>query len=286
MAAVSLGEVVAHAAKKFASAEIETAQADAELLAAHILNFSRGEVQAAAITGFTLTDEQSKLFTEYSARRFAREPLQHITGVAYFRQLQLSVGRGVFVPRPETEVVVQIAIDELRTSELEAPIAVDLGTGSGAIALSMHTEVAKSRVYAVEVSPEAFAFASKNFERYAGAELLLGDMSDAFNALNGSASVVVSNPPYIPNEMIPVDPEVHLHDPKLALYGGVDGLDLVRVAIGTAERLLLTGGLVVIEHADTQSLAVSELLLAQGFSDIRAHKDLNDKDRAVSARRA
>jgi release factor glutamine methyltransferase len=116
--------------------------------------------------------------------------------------------------------------------------------------------------------------------------LLLGDMSDAFNALNGSASVVVSNPPYIPNEMIPVDPEVHLHDPKLALYGGVDGLDLVRVAIGTAERLLLTGGLVVIEHADTQSLAVSELLLAQGFSDIRAHKDLNDKDRAVSARRA
>jgi release factor glutamine methyltransferase len=285
MGEVLLSEVVSHAVQKFAAAEIETPQVDAELIAAHILNFSRGEVQAALLTGFTLTEEQTKLFAEFSARRFTREPLQHITGFAYFRQLQLSVGRGVFVPRPETEVVVQIAIDELRASELEAPIAVDLGTGSGAIALSMHTEVAKAQVHAVELSPDAYKFSRQNFDRYPGAELLLGDMSDAFNALNGSVSVVVSNPPYIPNEMVPIDPEVHLFDPKLALYGGTDGLDVVRVAVAAADRLLLQGGLVVIEHADTQSAAVGELLLAEGFIEVRAHKDLNKKDRAVSARK-
>jgi release factor glutamine methyltransferase len=232
-----------------------------------------------------LTEEQSRLFAEFSARRFAREPLQHITGVAYFRQLQLVVGRGVFVPRPETEVVVQIAIDELRASELYAPIAVDLGTGSGAIALSMHTEVTKAQVHAVELSADAYKFSRQNFDRYPGAELLLGDMADAFNSLNGSVSVVVSNPPYIPNEMVPIYPEVHLFDPKLALYGGTDGLDVVRVAIASADRLLLQGGLVVIEHADTQSAAVGELLLAEGFTEVRAHKDLNEKDRAVSARK-
>lgn len=281
---VLLVDVVSHAAKKFEAAGIENAQVDAELIAAHILSFSRGEVQAALLTGFSLNDAQSKAFAELSARRFAREPLQHITGVAYFRQLQLSVGRGVFVPRPETETVVQLAIDELRNSQLEAPIAVDLGTGSGAIALAMHTEVAKAKVHAVELSPEAHAFTAINFERYPGAELILGDMADALNALNGSVAVVISNPPYIPAEMVPIDPEVHLFDPKLALYGGDDGLDLVRVVAKTAKRLLLDGGLVVIEHADTQSAEVCELLLAEGFVDVQAHKDLTGRDRAVSAR--
>ena len=283
---VLLIDVVSHAAKNFEAAGIENAQVDAELIAAHILKFSRGEVQAALLTGFAMNDEQAKLFAELSARRFSREPLQHITGVAYFRQLELSVGRGVFVPRPETESVVQIAIDELRLSPFEAPIAVDLGTGSGAIALAMHTEVPKAAVHAVELSPEAHVFTSANFARYPGAELILGDMTDAFNALNGSVSVVVSNPPYIPVSMVPVDPEVHLFDPKLALYGGDDGLDLVRVVAKTARRLLLEGGLVVIEHADTQSAEVCELLLAEGFTEVRAHKDLAGRDRAVSARRS
>lgn len=286
MGEVLLRDVVSHAAEKFASAGIEAAQVDAELIAAHILSFSRGEVQAAMQTGFTLNEDQAKIFAEFSARRFAREPLQHITGFAYFRQLQLSVGRGVFVPRPETETVVQIAIDELRASQLANPIAVDLGTGSGAIALAMHTEVTKAQVHAVELSPDAFAYTSVNFERYPGANLVLGDMADAFNALNGSASVVISNPPYIPVDMVPIDPEVHLFDPKLALYGGEDGLDLIRVVAATASRLLVDGGLLVIEHADTQSAAVCELLLAEGFDRVEAHKDLTGSDRAVSARKS
>lgn len=286
MGEVLLREAVLHAAEKFAAAGIDAAQVDAELIAGHVLNLSRGEVQVAMLSGFALEDQQAKSFAEFSARRFAREPLQHITGVAYFRQLQLSVGKGVFVPRPETETVAQIAIDELRESKLANPIAVDLGTGSGAIALAMHTEVENAQVHAVELSPDAFKFTSHNFERYPGANLVLGDMADAFNALNGSVSVVISNPPYIPVDMVPVDPEVHLFDPKLALYGGDDGLDLIRVVANTANRLLAAGGLLVIEHADTQSAAVCELLLAEGFGQVEAHKDLTGSDRAVSARKS
>ncbi len=286
MGEVLLREAVLHAAEKFAAAGIDAAQVDAELIAGHVLNLSRGEVQVAMLSGFALDDQQAKSFAEFSARRFAREPLQHITGVAYFRQLQLSVGKGVFVPRPETETVAQIAIDELRESKLANPIAVDLGTGSGAIALAMHTEVENAQVHAVELSPDAFKFTSHNFERYPGANLVLGDMADAFNALNGSVSVVISNPPYIPVDMVPVDPEVHLFDPKLALYGGDDGLDLIRVVANTANRLLAAGGLLVIEHADTQSAAVCELLLAEGFDQVEAHKDLTGSDRAVSARKS
>ena len=278
-----LRDLVAHAVEKFESAEIHSANVDAELLAGHVLQLNRGEVQAAMILGRELDESQTKLFTELAARRFAREPLQHLTGVAYFRQLELYVGKGVFIPRPETEVVTQIAIDALNASELENPIAVDLGTGSGAIALSLHVEVAKAQVHAIEKSEQAFEFTKRNFAKYPGAELVLGDLSDSFNALNGSVSVVISNPPYIPNSMIPIDPEVHLHEPSLALYGGDDGLDVIRVLSGVAKRLLLDGGMLVIEHADTQSQMVCELLLAEGWREVRAYQDLSGKDRAVSA---
>lgn len=278
-----LRELVAHAVEKFESVQIHSANVDAELIAGHVLQLNRGEVQAAIISGVELDEAQTKLFTELAARRFAREPLQHLTGVAYFRQLELNVGKGVFIPRPETEIVTQIAIDALNASELENPIAVDLGTGSGAIALSIHVEVAKAQVHAIEKSEQAFEFTKRNFAKYPGADLVLGDLSDSFNALNGAVSVVISNPPYIPNAMIPIDPEVHLHEPSLALYGGDDGLDVIRVLSGVAKRLLIAGGMLVIEHADTQSQMVCELLLAEGWRDVRAYQDLNGKDRAVSA---
>jgi release factor glutamine methyltransferase len=278
-----LRELVAHAVEKFESVQIHSANVDAELIAGHVLQLNRGEVQAAVISGVELDEAQTKLFTELAARRFAREPLQHLTGVAYFRQLELNVGKGVFIPRPETEIVTQIAIDALNASELENPIAVDLGTGSGAIALSIHVEVAKAQVHAIEKSEQAFEFTKRNFAKYPGADLVLGDLSDSFNALNGAVSVVISNPPYIPNAMIPIDPEVHLHEPSLALYGGDDGLDVIRVLSGVAKRLLIAGGMLVIEHADTQSQMVCELLLAEGWRDVRAYQDLNGKDRAVSA---
>lgn len=278
-----LREVVAHAVEKLAGAGIENSQVDVELLVGHVLELSRGQVQSAIIADSTIDEEKLKTLNDLFGRRFAREPLQHLTGVAYFRQLELNVGRGVFIPRPETESVVQLAIDFLNDCEISEPIAVDLGTGSGAIALSMHTEVAKAKVYAIEKSPEAFPFTEANFAKYPGAELVLGDLADAFNVLNGSVTVVVSNPPYIPLAMVPIDPEVHLFDPSLALYGGVDGLDVIRQVSATAKRLLRQGGLLVIEHADSQSAQVCELLLADGWLQVTAHQDLTGRDRSVSA---
>lgn len=278
-----LREVVAHAVEKLSSVGIENAQVDVELLVGHVLELTRGQVQSAVIADAEIDEEKLKQLNDLFGRRFAREPLQHLTGIAFFRQLELKVGRGVFIPRPETESVAQIAIDALRADSAAEPIAVDLGTGSGAIALAMSTEVPNARVFAVEKSPEAYPFTTYNFAKYPGAELTLGDLSDAFNALNGSVSVVISNPPYIPAEMIPVDPEVHLHDPSLALYGGADGLDVIRQVSKTASRLLRPGGSLVIEHADSQSAQVRELLLADGWQQVIAHKDLTNRDRAVSA---
>lgn len=278
-----LRDVVAHAAEKLKSAGIANPQVDVELLVGHVLGMSRGQVQSSLISDAQIDQEKLKQLNDLFGRRFAREPLQHITGIAFFRQLELQVGPGVFVPRPETESVVQLAIDALNSSEMAEPIAVDLGTGSGAIALAMHTEVPKAKVYAVEKSPEAFAFTEKNFAKYPGAELVLGDLADSLNALNGSVSVVISNPPYIPADMVPIDPEVHLFDPSLALYGGSDGLDVIRQVSISARRLLRTGGTLVIEHADSQSAQVCQLLLADGWQQVAAHQDLTGRDRSVSA---
>lgn len=278
-----LGDIVGHAAKQFEKVGIDSAVADAELLAGHVLGLSRGGVQAACINRVEISSEDAdQIFVNYG-RRQAREPLQHITGVAYFRNLELQVGSGVFIPRPETEFVAQLAIDELL--DLDSPIAVDLGTGSGAIALSIATEVPSCKVFAVEKSPEAIVFTQKNFERYAGAnaKLSAGDLSDCFPELNGTVSLVVSNPPYIPEQAIPRDPEVRLFDPALALYGGADGMSVMHKVSATARRLLAHGGRLVVEHADSQGLQVCQLLLAYGFSQVQSHQDLTGRDRAVSA---
>ena len=280
-----LREVVEHAIEKLQSVGITDAHVDVELIVGHALGLSRGGVQSAIITNQSIDDDAAKSLNDMFGRRFAREPLQHITGVAYFRQLELKVGRGVFIPRPETESVAQLAIDSLRADSSPEPIAVDLGTGSGAIALSMHTEVAQARVYAVEKSADAYQYTRQNFDRYPGAVLQLGELADSFNQLNGSVSVVVSNPPYIPSDMIPIDPEVHLYDPELALYGGADGMQVIRQVSIAAMRLLKPGGVLIVEHADSQSAQVCELLLADGWTSIVAHKDLTGRDRSVSATR-
>jgi len=284
-----LGDLVRHAAERFDSVGIESATADAELLAGHILGLSRGGVQAQILIGATLDENQAEALTHLYARRLSREPLQHITGVAYFRQLELSVGKGVFIPRPETEFVAQLAIDAIKdavTAGTTNPIAVDLGTGSGAIALAMATENPTAKIFAVEKSPEAFVFTRANFDKYSGqcdATLIHDDLIDAFEELNGQVSVVASNPPYIPVAAVPRDEEVRLHDPDLALYGGEDGMSVMRHVSATARRLLVNGGVLVVEHADSQSEQVCQLLLADGWREVRAHRDLTDRDRAVTA---
>lgn len=281
----SIATELAQLTKRFEAAGIDSARVDAELLTAHVLKVSRGAVQAQAMIDAALGAEQAEELDALAERRAAREPLQHLTGLAYFRQLELSVGRGVFVPRPETESLAQLAIDALIAAETDNPIGVDLGTGSGAIALSMALEVPAAKIYAVEKSTEAFPFTRKNFERYVstGAELRLGDLTDEFTELDGTVDVVASNPPYIPLAAVPRDPEVRDFDPALALYGGEDGMSVIHLISATAHRLLKPGGYLVIEHADQQGEQVRGLLLADGWREVRQHQDLTGRDRSVSA---
>jgi release factor glutamine methyltransferase len=281
---MKLSAAIEAASARFEKAGIESFQADAEILLGFVLGLSRGELQVKAITGEELNPDDELKFQELVERRAERYPLQHLTGVAHFRQLELKVGPGVFVPRFETEVVTQIAIDALRAIPSENPVAVDLATGSGAIALSIAHEVPHAKVYAVELSEDALKYTRANFDRYAPEAILVqGDLADAFPELKGLVDVLVSNPPYIPDAMIPIYPEVYLHDPALALYGGDDGLDLVRKVEATAKRLLREGGALVIEHADMQGDAIRELILSLGWRQARTHKDLSGRDRATSA---
>lgn len=284
---MNLRALLDHAVAVLTAAHVPSPDADAELLLAHVLGISRGQVQAQAVTGAPLDGEQRLAVLELVERRAAREPLQHLTGRAAFRSLDLAVGPGVFVPRPETELVAQLAIDALLAVPGGAPRAADLGTGSGAIALALATEVPHAEVYAVENSPRAFIWAKEN-ARETGAgnlRLVFADLGDALPDLDGTLDVVVSNPPYIPTGAIPRDPEVRLHDPEAALYGGVDGLDVVRAVSATARRLLHRGGVLVLEHGESQGADIRALLTADGWSAARTTRDLTGRDRATTALR-
>jgi release factor glutamine methyltransferase len=284
---VNLQALLDHAAAVLTAARVPSPDVDAELLVAHVLGLSRGQVQARAVTGTPIDAEQRHAVLELVERRAAREPVQHLTGVAAFRFLELRVGPGVFVPRPETELVTQVAIDALFAVPGGSPRAVDLGTGSGAIALALATEVPHSEVWAVEVSPRAFIWARENVERIGATNLRLvfADLGTALPELDGTVDVVVSNPPYIPLGAIPRDPEVRLHDPEVALYGGADGLDVVRAVSTTARRLLRPGGTLVLEHGESQAADIRQLLAADGWSAPATTRDLLGRDRATSALR-
>jgi len=266
---------------------ITDAEVDADLLIGHVLGQSRGQVQAAAILRTALSAADADTIRALSIRRSQREPLQHITGRAPFRSLELNVGPGVFVPRPETEGVAQLAIDALKAMAGPEPIGIDLGTGSGAIALAMATEVPHARVFACENSVDAFPWTSRNFAEVAApnARLVFADLAEAFPELNGTVSVVASNPPYIPADAIPRDPEVRLFDPAHALYGGADGLDVVRLVSQTGLRLLHAGGALIIEHGELQGAEIRALLDADGWRATATHRDLTTRDRATTALR-
>ena len=283
----SVAAVLDRAKQVLSLAGVPSPVADAELLVGHVLGISRGAVQSRAITGSILDAEALVTVTELVERRAAREPLQHITGRAAFRAMELAVGPGVFVPRPETEGVAGIAIDALRAFASPQPIAVDLGTGSGAIALAMATEVPNAYVYGVEVSPLAYIWTRQNFREQApeNARAVFIDLADALPELDGTVSVVASNPPYIPAAAIPRDPEVRLFDPEIALYGGEDGLDIVHNVSSTARRLLHEGGTLVIEHGELQAAEIAALLASDGWHAITGHRDLLGRDRATSATR-
>jgi len=274
----SLAEAVREATAVLAAAGVPSPRVDAELLAEHLLGVGLGRLRALMLGDSPAPEGYADLVAE----RAQRIPLQHITGVAHFRYLELSVGPGVFIPRPETESVVQLVIDRLQG--VPHPKVVDLGTGSGAIAGSIAHEVPGAEVYAVEYSEFAHAWAAKNLLPL-GVHLVRGDLRDALPEHNGTFDVVVSNPPYIPAEAIPNEPEVALHDPAVALYGGgADGMELPTAAAASAARLLVPGGYFVMEHAEVQSGWIAAMLDRTGlWSEVTTHLDLNGKDRATSA---
>ncbi len=283
-ARASVGVALRSARAELAAAGVISPEADAELLLGAIADLSRGQVQAAAVRGDRLEPAAAAAYRELVRRRAAREPLQHLIGRAPFRHLVLHVGPGVFVPRPETETVAQLAVDALRAAAAPEPVAVDLGTGSGAIALAMATEVPHARVLAVENSAEAYVWARRNFDEWApDGVLVFGDLTDALPEWRGRAAVVVSNPPYIPDDALPRDPQVLLSDPPRAVYGGPDGLEVVRAVSGAAQRLLHPGGTLVLEHGDAQGAAVRDLLSRDGWVAIATHRDPTGRDRATTA---
>ncbi len=274
----SLADAVREATAVLSDAGVPTPRVDAELLADHLLGVGLGRLRAMLLGDSPAPEGYGELVAE----RASRVPLQHITGVAHFRYLTLAVGPGVFIPRPETETVVQLVIDRL--AGMNRPKVVDLGTGSGAIAASIAHEVPGAEVHAVEFSAFAHAWAAKNLHPL-GVKLVHGDLRDALPEHNGSFDVVVSNPPYIPAEAIPNEPEVALHDPPEALYGGgADGMELPTAAAASAARLLKPGGYFVMEHAEVQAGWIADHLRAAGcWTDVTSHADLNGKQRATSA---
>jgi release factor glutamine methyltransferase len=272
----ALRALLVTAADRLEAAGVPSPRFDAEELAAHSLGVRRQDLWR--------HEEPGADFESYVARRAAREPLQHITGLAYFRHLTLAVGPGVFVPRPETEIVAEAAIEAARAAS-PTPRVVDLGTGSGAIALSVADEAPGAEVHAVEADPAAHAWAARNCAG-SGVDLRDGDMAESFRDLDGTVDVVVSNPPYIPVGAAVRDPEVAAHDPALALWSGDDGLDAVRVVEQVAARLLRPGGTVVVEHADLQGESAPAVFAGTGrWSEVRDHRDLAGRDRYLTATR-
>jgi release factor glutamine methyltransferase len=277
-----LRAAVRTAIARLAAAGVGSPETDAVALAAHLLGVSPGEVHKAMVLGATAPAAYAELVEE----RAARVPLQHLTGRAGFRRLELSVGPGVFVPRPETELAAGLAIEA--AFGLASPVVVDLCAGSGAIALAVKDEVPHARVYAVELGEDAHAWAARNVaDTGLEVDLRHGDATMAFPELDGTVDVVVSNPPYIPVGMVPLDPEVRDHDPELALYGGSeDGLRIPLAVAGRAARLLRPGGVLVMEHADTQGETLPAALRRTGeWDEVVDHVDLAGRPRATTARR-
>ena len=269
------------AAARLRDADVASPERDADLLLAHVLDVPLGRLPLVDDLGA----HQQEQYDALVGRRAAREPLQHLTGSAAFRHVELAVGPGVFVPRPETELLAGWAVDHLLA--LERPVVVDLCTGSGAIAKAIADEVPAAEVHAVELDEGALAWAERNLAG-TGVDLRHGDLATAFDDLVGSVDVVVCNPPYIPLEAWEsVAAEARDHDPHLALFSGQDGLDAIRVLERRAGLLLRTGGVVGAEHADVQGESAPAVFTAGGrWADVTDHRDLAGRPRYVTARLA
>ena len=269
-------------------AGVDSPEHDARALAVHVLGLAR---PSDLLLVDRLGDDDRTAYDALVARRAQRVPLQHLTGSVGFRYIELEVGPGVFVPRPETESVVQWAVDAVRAEGWTAPLCADLCTGSGTIAFALANELPGATVHAVERDPVALEWTHRNARNRVKAgdpevQLHLGSVEGCLPELDGQLDLVISNPPYVAtSEAHLPDPEVIDHDPEIALFAGEDGLDVVRLVEQAARRLLRPGGLVVVEHSDRQGeTAPAVLTQAGGWAEVADHRDLAGRDRFVTGR--
>ena len=274
------------AKEKLAAAEIS--EVDAGHLLAYVLGISRMDLHNSikleealkALGDFGVIEDT---FAKLISRRAAHEPLQYLTGIAYFRHLEIEVGPGVLVPRPESELLVEAVLTHIKNLEekVSGEISViDLGAGSGALSLAIATEAPRSRVIAVEKSADAIVWLKKNVARISeNVRVVEGDVADVLPGVKCDA--VIANPPYVPdNQSLPRD--VAEHEPHIALFGGATGLELPKRFIDAAARLLKSGGVLAIEHTEDQGAAI-DALLSRDFIDIAVHQDLTGRPRWSSA---
>lgn len=260
------------AAVRLAAAGIDSPRVEVELLAAHVLGVARGRL----LLIDSVTEPQAAALDELVRRRAERIPLQHLTGTAPFLDRELLVGPGVFIPRPETELLARWGVEALHG--VADPVVLDLCSGSGALAIAVADARPDATVYAVERSDDALPWLRRNT---AGTtvRVIPGDVRDV--ALPAPADLILCNPPYVPLATA-VPPEVG-HDPAEAVFSGKHGLDLIPVIIARAWDVLRDGGRLGIEHDDTHTPAMADLLAA--WREVTTHPDLAGRPRFTTARR-
>ncbi len=293
----SLDEVLRASTDVLTQAGVSSPRHDAEALASYALGAERSAVRTWLALGVSINADQVSQIQVLVERRANREPLQHITGSTGFARIDLLVGPGVFVPRPESELLVERALVEVQSivTAGQAPVVVDLCSGSGAIGLAIAHECSTAQLHSVELDDDAFLWLQRNVEALnlgARVQAYHDDATSALPDLTGRVDVVVCNPPYVPLDATIRDPEAARFDPPMALWGGIDGLDVIRGIEANAARLLKPGGLLVIEHADVQGETLPLLLMSsyhdnqRVWTDVMDQRDLTDRPRFTVARRA
>jgi release factor glutamine methyltransferase len=277
-----LRRAINSAAALLADAGIDSARCDAEELAAHLVGTERGRLPLIDPPG----DEFFDRYHAAVAARSRRVPLQHLTGRASFGAMTLFAGPGVFIPRPETEAMLEWATAQCLPGPPAQPVIVDLCTGSGALAVALSHHWPAARVLGIDDSDSALDYARRN-SAGTPVELLCADVTDSalLTELDGRVDLLVANPPYVPDG-VQLEPEVSQYDPHRAVFGGPDGMAVIAAVIGLAGRWLRRGGLFAVEHDETKSLPTSELISGtELFDDIVARVDLTGRPRFVTARR-
>ena len=293
----SLDEVLRASTDVLTQAGVSSPRHDAEALASFALGAERSAVRTWLALGVSINADQVSQIQVLVERRANREPLQHITGSTGFARIDLLVGPGVFVPRPESELLVERALVEVQSivTAGQAPVVVDLCSGSGAIGLAIAHECSTAQLHSVELDDDAFLWLQRNVEALnlgARVQAYHDDATSALPDLTGRVDVVVCNPPYVPLDATIRDPEAARFDPPMALWGGIDGLDVIRGIEANAARLLKPGGVLVIEHADVQGETLPLLLMSsyhdnqRVWTDVMDQRDLTDRPRFTVARRA